>query len=206
MSLEFAFARSCAGSIYGLGFCPRWGKVYKCSTKAHMTKAHSILTEILRGVPPLVADLPQAAAQSECPDPANGPNFYLSRNYTPCEPAPDAPHPPPIQIVSAGVAPGPACNVLCDTCRLKGCDRCKACPIHYDQRDRSWTVGVLHQRFKASFAQRSYFVLGNEVFPLKGGIAVAFDGRTVPHGVWAPAVSPEAKAAEPFHGIVCVKR
>ena len=49
-----------------------------------------------------------------------------------------------------------------------------------------------------------WFILGDKVFPLPGGLTVAFHGGCVPHGVWAPAEAEGGSAH--WLGMIFVKR
>ena len=133
---------------------------------------------------------------------------YVGFNYSPCDrceqPEEAAPHPPPPQVIAAGVAEGTPCTIACQVCRENGCDRCKDCCLHYDYKDGTLTVGAMFQQWHSDHKNAAWLCLGEHAYAMKGGLSFIFDGRRVLHGVWSP--EGERKAEHEFRSMVIVGR
>jgi hypothetical protein len=94
----------------------------------------------------------------------------------------------------------------CKECaRPAGCIACKRCPLHLDRQDKSWTIAVLYQQHRTPAESSALFVIGDAAFPIRGGSAFVFDGRTTPHGLWAPHAGDTA-IRYPWYGCVLLNR
>ena len=80
------------------------------------------------------------------------------------------------------------------------------CCIHRDLQDKGMTVSMFWQvPLEPGDAREAWMVMGSEAFRLGGGLTLAFDGASLPHGVWVR----DPKAAEgsaPWFGCAAVAR
>ncbi|CAK0849562.1 unnamed protein product, partial [Prorocentrum cordatum] len=76
-----------------------------------------------------------------------------------------------------------SCKYKCETCRELGCHRCDNCCINFNSSSTSVTCGILHQKCKQVSQERAYLIMGDESWPIEGGIRYVVDAKTTLFGV-----------------------
>ena len=140
----------------------------------------------------------------------NGPNFYMGLCYQPSEAQVNGlVHPPPPGVAALLKVPS-CCDPVfgCPTCKMMderaNCLCCPACCMHLDGRDWGLTKAIFHQPHHTPAPQQAYFEVAGHAYSMRGGLTTIFNGRTTPHGTWAPADLDEQRW--PFWGLALVQK
>ena len=193
--------------LHAYGFCQRYQKIHKHS--ADLQSSVEALYDCLTSLP--VASKLEAFTSQEwhrnpslmraedLPSRALSPkrgctNAYFGLSYQPTETthssssstrrsSANAQHDPPPPVAERlGVS---SCKDTCKACK-KSCMTCPCCPLHLDTMDKSCTVLCQAQSTRTPLREQAFFVLGERCYAISGGMSAIFDGRRIPHGVWAP--------------------
>jgi hypothetical protein len=190
------------GLLHAFGWCERWNQMYKGSddflfqyevetlyTLALQSPAVEVMLHYAAN-PEFRAAYPNAVP-FQCPMgsvfPKKGSmNVFFGIDFLamsmPLEG--DDPHSPPPQI--AQHLKVPPCTETCLICSTHGCLYCQWCCLHKDKGDKGGTILIEKQSPRPLVKNQAWFVVGNSAFPLQSGFVCCFDGRSTPHGVWAP--------------------
>ena len=94
-------------------------------------------------------------------------------------------HPPPPNLaIQLRMQP---CTASCDICLNQGCVKCPACCMNVSAR-HGLTLVIGRQAPNTPMAHQAFYLIDGEFFPLKSTFCAIFDGRTVLHGLYGPAV------------------
>jgi hypothetical protein len=129
----------------------------------------------------------------KCPDRADmcvggKTQCLIGMNYSPVQSSTQVEHEPPIQVVREVRNMSYSCAGSCDTCKYDGCASCPRCTKNLSPADRSISFVLLYQHPNTPASLAARFTVGDKSFMFRGGAMFAFNGASVEHGVWAPAM------------------